>query len=83
MDIYFMGSSAFEPTNAGFAVMCPKHQVYVPFFLSALEITAYRGSVEELKQVTAHEAVLAHCPECKREQVPALPATRFPEGVEL
>ena len=71
--IYFMGACGFDPATAEFVVGCDRHQTYVHFFLSALEIMDYRGSVEELKQVAAHHALLSHCEGCKREQVPSLP----------
>jgi hypothetical protein len=56
-----------------FIVACPKHQREVHFIVRRLDMVSYRGSVEELKQVTAKQAILRCCPGCKREEVPSLP----------
>lgn len=60
-----------------------KHNQTFSFHLSHADLTLYRGSADELKQVTAHQAALQKCDACRAEQAPALPATRFPEGAEL
>ena len=72
MNIRFVVDRGLEYNE--FAVACAKHQTEVHFMISALEMSSFRGSPEELKQIVAHEALLSHCPGCKREQVPALPA---------
>lgn len=83
--IQFVRDRAHEFTGGchEFVAHCPKHSTEVHFILSDVDLMTYRGSIEELKQVTAHRAILKCCVGCQREEVPALPASRWPEGAEL
>jgi hypothetical protein len=61
------------PQRLDYQAVCPSHRTVVEFAISALEMVQYRGGADELIRVAAHQAVLAKCDGCKREQVPSLP----------
>jgi len=81
MQIMYMYSGCI-PYGVTFGARC-KHHCMAKFHIRLLELQTYRGDIEELKQVAAHEAMLKECPACRSEDVPALPASRWPEGAEL
>jgi hypothetical protein len=81
MRVIYVSTGGF-PYGMEFRATC-KHNQTFSFHLSHADLTLYRGSADELKQVTAHQVALQKCDACRAEQAPALPATRFPEGAEL